>query len=173
MGKFWLVFVSLFFGTLLQCSIFPMIPVIQTIPNILLGLSAVFGLMYGKRTGMFSGVAAGILLDIFSGTIIGYNAFVLCLIGYVSGSFNDVFFPENYRLPLVALSASDLLYGFFTYFFFFFTQGDYKIVYYFFRIMLPELVFTVIVMVFVYLLLLHLDEKIQHRRNREGNRRIV
>lgn len=138
-------------------------------PNLCLILVVSLGLMRGKKTGLLSGFFAGLLFDIFLGSYIGFYALVLMYIGYFSGAFNKVFFPEDVKLPIAMIAISDLLYGIMCYCFMFLLRGQLKFGYYFTHICVPECVYTMVITILVYPLILGLDNilrKLERKQER-------
>ena len=79
---------------LLQNNFFAAIPLIHTTPNLLLLVTVTLGLLHGKLTGLAVGFFAGLLTDIFGGTLLGQYALILSVLGYGSGFFTPYFFLE-------------------------------------------------------------------------------
>lgn len=131
-------------------------------PNLIIIIVCMYGLLRGRRSGMFLGFFAGLLLDIFYGygDVIGINALLYMYIGYINGIFNDMIYFKNFRVPLVAVAISELSYQFIYYVITFVLRNKLNIVYYFENIILPELVYTVFVALFLYRIILFIDEKI-------------
>ena len=114
------VFLMIIIGYLLQCSVFKSISIAGIVPNVLLILTASFGFMRGKDEGMFIGFICGLIIDIFfGGSLLGFYALAYMLIGYLNGFFRRIFYPEDIKLPLILISASEFLYCFICYIFLF------------------------------------------------------
>lgn len=56
---------------LLQNNIFAAIPIIRTVPNLMLLVTVSLGLLHGKLTGLAVGFFAGLMMDMFGGTLFG------------------------------------------------------------------------------------------------------
>lgn len=141
-------------------------------PNLLLVLVVSLGLMRGKKTGMLTGFASGLLLDIFLGTYIGFYSLLLMYLGYMAGCFNKIFYPEDVKLPMGLIAISDLLYGFICYCFMFLLRGKLDISYYFMHICLPECIYTLVVTIIVYPLILGINNLLK-RNERKQERKFV
>jgi len=61
--------------------------------------------MRGKKEGLYIGFFTGILLDIFSGSVIGINALIYMYIGYLNGYFRKMFYPEDIKLPMLLIKS--------------------------------------------------------------------
>lgn len=152
---------------LLQSTLFQAWSFASISPNLLVVVTAAFGFMRGKREGMWIGFFSGLLLDIFFGSVVGFYALVCMYIGYVNGFFQKRFFPEDIKLPIILISASDLAYSLLVYLFLFFLRGRFGFVYYLTHIILPELVYTILITIFLYFILLKINQKLEvaERRN--------
>ena len=153
-------------GYLLQTTLFKAITLAGIVPNILLIITSSFGFMRGKNEGMFIGFFSGLIIDIFFGKIMGFYALVYMFIGFVNGFFRRIFYPEDIKLPMILIGFSDLLYSFLCYIFLFMLRGKLHLSYYFVHIMLPEVVYTVLVTLIIYKIILSVDEWLESREVR-------
>ena len=96
---------------LLQTAIFPAFEIAGIKPNLMLIVTAAFGFMRGPREGMLIGFASGLAVDIQSGDMIGFYALIYLTAGYVNGIFEQIYFDEDIKLPLLLIGGTDLLYG--------------------------------------------------------------
>ena len=138
----------------LQGTLFDALSFANISPNLFVIIAVSFGLMRGKKTGLIVGFFSGLLCDIFLMSTLGFYALVYMYIGYFAGSFSKLFFPEDVKLPLFMIIASDLTYGFISYCIFFLLQGKLNIGYYFMNICMPECAYTVIVSIVLYPIIL-------------------
>lgn len=144
-----LVFVIIF-SFLLQTTVFAKLSFGEISPNILIIITATYGFMFGRRYGMTVGFVCGLLMDIFYGSVLGFYAFIFLYIGFANGFFHRVFYQEDIKLPLALIAGSDLAYSFITYILLFLLRGRFDFIGYFAEIILPELVYTIFVTVFIY-----------------------
>ena len=79
-------------------------------PNLMIILTASFGFMRGKKSGMFVGFFCGLFMDVFSGNLIGFYALLYMVIGYLNGFFRRLFYAEDIKLPLILISGSEFVY---------------------------------------------------------------
>lgn len=145
----------------LQTTVFKGIAFGGIVPNLMIILTASFGLIRGERTGLIFGFFCGLLSDIFFGSVIGLNAMIYMYIGYATGKFNKLFFPENIKLPMALILVSDLVYGFAYYVILFLMRGRFHFTYYFIHIILPETVYTILVTLILYPLVLWINRKLE------------
>ena len=61
-------------------------------PNIIMILVCSYALLRGKKEGLLVGFFSGLLVDLFFGyyEVIGINAFLYMMIGYIVGIFHDI-----------------------------------------------------------------------------------
>ncbi len=152
---------------LLQSTLFQMLSIASISPNLLIVATSSFGFMRGRKEGMWIGFFSGLILDIFFGSVIGFYALIYAYIGYVNGFFRKRFFPDDIKLPLILIAASDFSYNILVYLFLFFLRKRFRIDYYLLNIMLPELVYTILVTIVLYFIILKINknlEKIEKRR---------
>ena len=166
------IYVSLIIAIcfLLQSTLFQALSIASISPNLLIVVASSFGFMRGRKEGMWIGFFSGLLLDIFFGSVIGFYALIYAYIGYVNGFFRKRFFPDDIKLPLTLIAASDLSYNMLVYFFLFFLRGRFRFGYYFLHIMLPELVYTILVTIVLYFLILRINQKLESIEKRSASK---
>ena len=84
----------------LQAGVFSFFKMAGIAPNIMLILVVSFALMRGQTEGMLIGFFCGLVLDVFGGDAIGLYALFYVFIGYINGSFHQIFYANNILLPL-------------------------------------------------------------------------
>ena len=82
-------------------------------------------------------------------------------IGYLNGKFCRIFYPEDIKLPLALIVVSDLSYGIICYILTFMLRGRFDFAYYFLHIILPEALYTIVVTLFFYPVILKVNEKLE------------
>lgn len=150
----------------LQCTVFRSLSFNGIIPNLLIVLTSSFGFMRGERAGLIVGFFCGLLSDIFFGNILGFYALIYMYIGFVNGKFCRIFYPEDIKLPIALIVVSDLTYGIICYLLQFLLRGRFEFTYYFTHVILPETVYTIIVTMLLYPLVLKINERLDGRRKR-------
>ena len=155
---------------LLQCTLFKEIAFASISPNLLIVVTAAFGFMRGKKEGIWIGFFCGLVLDIFSGSTLGFYALVYMYIGFFNGFFRKLFYPEDIKLPLLLIACSDLICNFVIYFFLFLFRGRFQLPYYFMNIIIPELVYTMLVTIFLYLIILKINQKLEQIEKRSAKK---
>ncbi len=155
---------------LLQCSVFPALEIGGIKPNLMLIVTASFGFMRGPREGMVVGIFSGLLIDIQSGDMIGFYSLIYLVAGYLNGLFEQIYFDEDIKLPLFLIAASDLLYGLCIYVFTFLLRSDFHFLYYLNRIIVPEAIYTIVITLGVYPLLLFINHKLEAEEKRSASK---
>ena len=150
---------------LLQSTLFQSLSLASISPNLLIILTSAYGFMKGKKEGMAVGFFCGLLEDIFFGRLLGMHALIYMYIGYANGYFNQIFYGEDIKLPMALISASELAYGLGTYLIMFLMRSRFEFFYYLRRIILPELLYTIIVTLFVYRIIYMIDQKLEKKKD--------
>lgn len=158
----------IFFGFILQSTLLKQIAIANISPNLLLILTVSFGLMRGKKEGMFTGFLCGFLSDLMYGDILGFQALLYLTAGYLCGFCYRIFYDDDIKMPVVLIAGSDLAYGILMYAFQFLLRGRISLPYYLGRIIIPEVLYTMILTILIYRLLLRLNRLLE-----KGERRSV
>ena len=169
------VFVCVFFVIicfLLQSTVFPSLAFGGIIPNLMIIITASYGFMRGRKTGLLVGFFSGLLMDIFFSNILGFYALIYMYMGYLNGVFRKLFYPEDIKLPIALIVGSDCLCNIVIYILTFLLKGRFRFWYYFLNIIVPEMVYTIIITCARYPLLLLVESHLE-RREKEGASKIV
>ena len=157
----------IFFCFLLQSTLFQNIfAAAEIAPNFMVILTVSFGLMRGKREGMFVGFLGGILSDLFFGNALGFTALLYVIIGYCCGFCYRIFYDDDVKMPVILIAVSDIGYGIAMYAFQFLLRGRMDFLFYVRRVIIPEMIYTVVVTLVVYRLLLLLNRKLEKAEQR-------
>ncbi len=152
---------------LLQSTVFQFLSIGSIAPNLLLIVTISFGFMQGKLSGMWIGFVCGLLNDMFYGDLMGFYALIFACIGYCAGFCTKIFYEEEIRVPLVLVAGGDLIYGILVYGAQFLLRGRIELLYYFRRIIIPEMIYTVLITVVLYKLLYKLNKKLTELEMKE------
>ncbi len=155
---------------ILQCSVFSGLAFAGIIPNLMIILTSSFGFMRGEEEGLVIGFFCGLLCDVFFGDILGFYALVLMYIGYLNGKFSRIFYPEDIKLPLALIVVSDISYGILCYVLMFLLRGRFNFPYYFTRVILPEAIYTIVITMFLYPLVLKVNQKLEAKEKRSAQK---
>ena len=133
-------------------------------------LTASFGFMRGEKSGLLIGFFIGFFIDIFFGEVLGFYALLYMYIGYTNGKFNRIFYPEDIKLPMVLITVSDLFYGIICYILLFLMRAKFNIGYYFVHIILPEIVYTTFITIFLYPVILKINQRLESSEQRSAKK---
>lgn len=100
----------------------------------------------------------------------GFYALIYMYIGFFNGLFKKIFYPEDIKLPLILITASDFLYSFLIYLLLFLLRGKFQIGYYFTNIIFPEIVYTIVITIFLYPIILMLERKFAEMEKRSARK---
>ena len=145
---------------LLQMSVLPWIPAVFLRPNLLLIYVVSTGFMRGRRSGIWMGFAAGLVLDLFYGPGLGFHALLMMLTGYANGFLCKIFFDEDLKMPVILVSISEFFYGFCFFLYSVFSGGHYTFGKYLRLAIMPELVSSVIFTFILYKLFFRINQKL-------------
>ena len=143
---------------ILQCSVFQIFAIASIKPNLMVIMTVSFALMCGRKTGMYTGFFGGLIMDLLYPGIIGFNALIYMWIGYVCGYFYRIFYDDDIKTPLLLCSISDLAYGLSCYLFRFLMRGRIHLFFYLRRIIIPEVVYTLLVTLVIYRLIYRINQ---------------
>lgn len=137
-------------------------------PNLLMIFVCSYALLRGKKEGMYVGFAIGLLVDLYFGyfEVVGINAFVYMMIGFLVGLFHDILYLEDILIPMTVVGVCDFVYNFVYYIITFLLRNKLDFVYYIKAIILPEVVYTVFLTVFIYRLLMYLNKRLEEFEKR-------
>ena len=142
--------VTILLSFLVQSTLLERIAIGSITPNLLLILSASMGLMRGRKSGLWTGFFAGLLIDLFYGSLLGVYALIYMYVGFFSGYAHRICYDDDLKVPLLLVALSDLVYGIAVYGIQFLLRGRLGFGRYFTRIILPEIFYTVFLTLIVY-----------------------
>ena len=145
---------------LVQTTVWNLFPLGNVKPNLLLILTVSLGLMRGKHTGLWVGFLSGLVIDLFYGTLIGFNALVYMYIGYINGNFYKVFYDEDVKIPMILVAISCFAYNFVFYIIQFAFRQRFDFSTYLVHIILPEILLTVLFTLVLYKLFYVINRKL-------------
>lgn len=165
-----LIFVIII-GFVAQTTLFQALSFAGISPNILIIITASYGFMFDKKCGMVVGFICGLLMDIFYGSVLGFYALIYLYIGAANGAFHSIFFQDDIKLPLVLIMASDFVYSFVCYVLLYLLRSRFDFLFYLRRIIMPEIVYTIFVTVFLYPCILFLNRSVDDTER--GDHKVV
>ncbi|MCI8268166.1 MAG: rod shape-determining protein MreD [Lachnospiraceae bacterium] len=150
----------------IQNGIFPLLPFFAATPNLLLILTFSFGFIYGRGAGLWYGLLAGILLDLFYSGPFGFYTLLYINIGYFNGICTKYYYEDYITLPLILSLVNELAYNGYVYIFSFLIRNRLDIIYYLREIILPETIFTVVATLLLYRSFLFTNRRLEELEKR-------
>lgn len=169
-----IIVIDILAAFLLQTTFHDMMTIGGIAPNLLLAVVCCLGFIQGKKTGMYVGFISGLFLDIFFGYagVIGFTALTYMYLGYVNGLFHEIYYSDDICIPVLLTVTSDFAYNFIYYCVTFLLRGKLDMVHYIRTIMFPEMIYTGLVTVFVFRILIVIHMKLEKFEKR-GEEKIV
>jgi rod shape-determining protein MreD len=155
---------------LLQSTVFQALSFAGIVPNLLIIVISSFGFMRGRKEGMVVGFFCGLLVDIFCGFYLGVYALIYMYIGFVNGIFQKHFYPDDIKLPMLMIGASDLVSNLVVYFFMFLFRSRFQFGYYLKSVIIPEFVYTMVITIFLYFILLKINQGLEAYEKRRSKK---
>lgn len=154
----------------LQTTLFHAISFGGIVPNLMIVLTASYGFMRGKKIGLLTGFFSGLLCDLFFGSLLGLHAVIYMYIGYLNGMFHQVFYPDDIKLPMISILVSDFVYGIVYYLILFMLRGRFHFSYYLIHLIIPETVYTILVTLLFYPLILWINNRLEEAEKRSSRK---
>lgn len=159
----------LIFAYLVETTFAGVLQMGNIVPNLVIIVVCMYALLKGRRAGLIFGFFAGLLIDLFNGyeNVVGINALIYMYIGLVNGIFKDIIYINNFHIPLISVGLSDLAVSFVNYIITFLLRNKLNFIYYTKNIIIPEIVYTIIVTLIVYKLILIIYKKLSDYGSRK------
>ena len=100
----------------------------------------------------------------------GFYALIYTVIGYLNGTFHRMFFDDDIKFPLILIGVSDLVYGLAVYVCLFMLHGEFIFSYFLGHVILPELVYTILVTLILYQIILHVNRRLEAEEQRSASK---
>lgn len=166
--RIFIISIILLIANVLQSTVFDVIRIRGISPNLNVMIIVSFALLRGSKEGSIIGFFSGLLIDILFSTSKGYLAIIGACIGYFAGKFNKDFYRENLVLPFMLTLLSTTIYGF-AVSLPFLLRGKINYIYFIKNIIFPEIIYTIILSIFVYQLVYVINEKIEENEKTKRN----
>ena len=151
----------------LQCTLVQNIAIGSIVPNLLIIFVVSMGLMRGQQTGLFTGFLVGLLADLFYGDYLGIQAFLYMIVGYFSGFAWEIYYDNNIKVPMMLAAGGDFLYNIGDFSFRSLLRANVGFTFFFRRILVPELIYTVILTAIVYRIFYLINHRFMKQKNKE------
>lgn len=148
---------------ILQSTVFGFHNIGSISPNLMLILTMSFGVMRGRKEGMFVGFFCGFLIDCMFSSVLGPYMFIYMVIGYVNGFFHKTFMIEDALLPLIIIVVDELVFNTIIYLVFFLLTNHLNFIDYFVSIIIPETLSTALLTIIVYKLYVFINKRLKEK----------
>ncbi len=149
-----------------QCGLFQLFTIASVKPNLLLVITVSFALMRGRKSGLWTGFFCGLVLDLFFPGRLGVEALIYMWIGYVCGLGYRYFYDDDIKTPMMLVAGASLVYGTYHYIVSFLFRGRIHFFFYLGRIIIPEMLYTLIITIFTYRLWYRLNKRLDRTDKR-------
>ncbi|MDO5389618.1 MAG: rod shape-determining protein MreD [Eubacteriales bacterium] len=153
----------------LQSTLLQKIAIGSISPNLLVIFVVSVGLMRGNKTAMFVGFFTGLLDDLCFGGAVGLNAFLYMAIGYLCGFSCKIYYDNNIKVPVILVALNDLIYNMGIFVFTFLLRGRIHFLFFLERIIIPELIYTILLTVIAYKIFYFINYRFMEQDRKEGN----
>ena len=126
-------FLTIVICFLLQCTVMDLISIGSVTPNLMLVFC----------------VSIGLFVDLFFGSVFGFYALIYMYIGYLSGYAHRIYYDDDVKVPMLLTAIADLLYNLSVYGLQFLLRGRLGLGTYLYRIIIPEMFYTVFITLIV------------------------
>jgi rod shape-determining protein MreD len=169
-----LVYIAiLYFLILFQTTIADYIKIFDIKPNLILVFIISVALLRGRMEGACIGIAAGFLMDIFSGGIFGVYMLAGLYAGFANGSVNQRLYRENYLVVVFFTFITTILFEMLVYFLnaFIFNTGariqmKTDVLFAMKNVILPETIYNSIISIPLYTLFIKLNILLESNRKK-------
>lgn len=153
---------------LLQTTVFRALTFANIGPNLLIIVVSSFGLMRGKKEGLWVGFFCGLLIDIFFGFYLGGYALLYMYIGYINGLFKKRFYPDDIKLPMILIGSSDIVNNLMIYIVMFLCAAGFLSGIILHPSYCRNLFYTMVITIFLYFILLKINQKLEEHEKRRA-----
>ena len=168
MNRTLFVGIMLFSMHILETTILQYMRIGGVIPNLMLVLVVSFALLRGSKEGMLIGATAGLLYEVSFGTFLGPTILTYAAIGYICGKLNKNFYRENFIIPFLCTLCS-CFFASFVSSLMFAMRGKVSMMQYLGSLIIPEVIYTITLSLFIYQLIYILNEKLEETEKGKRN----
>ncbi len=156
----------LWISFILQTSVFPMLDFLAAVPDVMLFLTVSIAFMQGRNEGILTGFICGLLTDLFYGDIFGFQALLYVIAGYFCGSFSQIYFDEDVKMPLLLVTVCDFVKNFIIYVSRFLLRGRLDFPGYLKGVIFPEAVSTILITLLFYRLVYRINHSLVEKEKK-------
>ena len=157
---------SILITYILQVTVFSYFEIAGIRPNLLLMITCITGFIMGGKMGLAEGFFSGLLIDLMAGGTVGFTALIYMYAGALNGFFYKDYVKEELFLPMALVAVSTFMYEFLYFIFYFLLQNKLRLSYYLARIILPEVIYTVLMTLLAYVFIYFIIRKVEQSKKR-------
>ena len=157
---------SILITYILQVTVFSYFEIAGIRPNLLLMITCITGFIMGGKMGLAEGFFSGLLIDLMAGGTVGFTALIYMYAGALNGFFYKDYVKEELFLPMALVAVSTFMYEFLYFIFYFLLQNKLRLSYYLARIILPEVIYTVLMTLLAYVFVYFIIRKVEQSKKR-------
>lgn len=135
---------------IIQSSVFPFLRISSVGPDTLLALVVSFALQGGNPAGVLVGFFGGLIQDLIFGGNIGLGALQYMVVGYLIGAWYGILYVDKIFVPILTLIIASVLKQGIMFGYNFFIQSGIPLNQALTQIVLPEAIYTLILMPLIY-----------------------
>ncbi len=150
---------SMFF---IQTGIFTRLSAGGIEPNLMVICTVSIGILRGKKEGCIIGFVFGLMMDSLFGLYFGLYALILAVLGYISGNLQRFIYEEDMTLPIFMIGVGDIIYSLAIFVLTFLVRGRLALANYFIHIIFPEVIYTLILAIFIYRLISVINSRLEY-----------
>lgn len=124
-----------------------------TLPNLIMIVVVCIAMFEKDLAGAIFGLAGGLLLDVTSIQLPGFNAIILLIIGCAVGLIVSNLLKNTLSSALLLCGGAALIYNIIYWLAFYVFRGVEHAMYYFVRYMIIEVLYTIILLIPIYLIM--------------------
>ena len=143
----------LFFAFLLQTTIIPSIPFLNSSPNLLLIIVFTYGLIYGEEVGIITGFVCGLLFDLYFDESFGVYILIYSLLGYLNGILYNFYYGDDITFPMILCIINCFIFNIYIFVIHFLVRGRLVFIFTLFNVIIPNVLFTLIITIMLYKIL--------------------
>ncbi len=150
MKSFFINFTILLVMNILFAVYLPMIDIQNIYPSVHIAIVVLYASYFPLDKSLVAGFLIGILYDSFFGVYFGYNAFLYMWIAYFTNKAIRKYFGNEPIIVCALALAASFVYNVITYFFFYLFSGKTYFGTFLFKIILPEMIYTLLIFFVLY-----------------------
>ncbi|MCQ2609695.1 MAG: rod shape-determining protein MreD, partial [Lachnospiraceae bacterium] len=144
---------------IIQTSVFPLLSIFSSSPNLLLIITFSYALLYGEIAGLITGIFCGLLYHMYLDGTFGIYIFIYSMLGCLNGQLFKSYVTDTISTPIILCIVNTFIYNIYIFFTHFLVRGRIDFFNYLYNIILPNILFTLLFTIILYRFFYYLREK--------------